>query len=438
MKCLSSLLLLFLIGFTNIELYAQELKDLYKFKSIQFENIKGMEITITNLEHEKSTFYNEIPDTIWIKKVKNPRLNKHYKLIHIYKGVELQNGLGYYTPNYAILERTFLVEDIKYNETETDIENPSNIRFNIFTCKLKDTTTGEVIYMKIQKTDFKISLRFKARDISLYNNIVSKKFVLINSTVGNPIEVKDCYYDFRYLWTNRSIEIETTKGNIIYQSQFNSYITPEAYEQLQQEKERKKIEEQWKQIEKEAQQGSYKMNILSVKKPNSNKFTKGELVKTDDGMVYTDNHISLIIIPQDDRFFFSINNKSQGNIEIEWDKIIYINENNHSSRVIHSGIKYADKNSPQVPSLVAPKTSITDVIIPVDNIYLSSVSYEWRISSLLRNGKTNGSYDGKNVKINLPIKINGVSYEYSIIYNLVWEWKNPNTREKWLEHINAK
>ena len=141
MKCLSTLLLLFLIVLTNIELYAQDLKDLYKFKSIQFENIKGMEITITDLENEKRTFYKEIPDTVWIKKVKNPRLNKHYKLIHIYEGVELPNGLGYFTPADAILGRTFLVEDISYNEMEPDIETPSNIRFNIYTCKLKDTTT---------------------------------------------------------------------------------------------------------------------------------------------------------------------------------------------------------------------------------------------------------------------------------------------------------
>ena len=437
MKCLSTLLLLFLIGLTNIELYAQDLKDLYKFKSIQFENLKGMEITITDLENEKSTFYNEIPDTVWIKKVKNPRLNKHYKLIHIYEGIEFQNGLGYYTPANAILGRTFFVDDITYNEMEPDVENPSNTRFNILTCKLKDTTTGEIILMKIQKTDLSTSLKFMARDIALCNNIIGKKYVLTQSKTGIPIEIKDCYYDFSHLWTARHLEIETVDGNIIYQIQFGGYITLEAYEQLRQENERKRIEESWKQIEKEAQQGSYKMYISSVRKPKSSKFTKGELVKTDDGMAYTDNQILLIIIPQDDRFFFSINNRSQGNIEIEWDKIIYINENNHSSRVIHSGIKYTDRNSPQVPSLVAPKTSISDAIIPTDNIYLNS-SYEWRISSLLRNGKVKGSYDGQNVKINLPIKIDGISYEYSIIYDLVWEWKNPTARDKWLKHISEK
>ncbi len=438
MKCLSALLLLFLIVLTNIELCAQDLKDLYKFKSIQFENIKGMEITITDLENEKRTFYKEIPDTIWIKKVKNPRLNKHYKLIHIYEGVEFPNGLGYFTPADAILGRTFLVEDISYNEMEPDIETPSNIRFNIYTCKLKDTTTGEIILMKTKKTDLNTSLEFKARDIALCNNIIGKKYVLTQSTTGTPIEIKDCYYDFSYLWIARDLVIETVDGNTIYQIQFRDYITPEAYEQLRQENERKRTEEKWKLIEKNAKQGHYKMLISSVKKPNSSKFTKGELVKTDDGIVYTDNHISLIIIPQDDRFFFSINNKSQSNIEIDWDRIIYINENNHSSRVIHSGIKYADKNSPQVPSLVAPKTSITDAIIPADNIYLSTVSYEWRILSLLKNGKTNGSYNGQNVKINLPIKINGVSYEYLIEYDITWQWDNPETRKIWLEHINTK
>lgn len=232
--------------------------------------------------------------------------------------------------------------------------------------------------------------------------------------------------------------LETVHGYTIFKTQHEAYITPEAYEQLRKEKERKREEERWKQIEKNAKQGHYNMLISSIKKPNSNKFSKGEIVKTDDGMVYTDNYISLIIIPQDDRFFFNIKNKSQSNIEIDWDRIIYINENNHSSRVIHSGIQYANRNSPQIPSLIAPKTSITDVIIPADNIYLSSVKYEWRILPLLRDSKANGSYDGKNVKIYIPIKINGVSYEYAIIYDLIWQWENLEARRIWLEHINTK
>lgn len=413
---------------------AQDLKD-YR-KSIRFKDIKGMEITITTLKNEKKMFYNENPDTIWIKKVKNPRLNKHYKVAHIYKGVLSENGLDYYTPAETIIGRTFLVEDISYNAKEADAEIPSNFRYDIITCKLKDLSTGEIIIMKIKDVDSDNSLRFIAKDRSVYNSLAGKKYV--NSYTEEFIEIKDCFYNFKYLWLDSDIEIKTTDGNTIYPTYFDSYITPEAYEQLQKETERKKIEAQWKQIEKEAMQGSYKMHISSVQKPKSSKFAKGELVNTDKSMVYTDNYTSLIVMPQDDNFFFSLNNKSQSNIEIDWDRIIYIDENNHSGRVIHSGIKYTERNSPQTPSLVAPTTSITDVIIPVNNIYLSTVSYEWRISSLINNANIKGSHDGKNIKIILPIKIDGASYEYSITYNLVWEWKNPTTREKWLKHINEK
>jgi hypothetical protein len=435
MKYLLTLVTLLFIGFSSIELYAQGPNYLSGLKPIQFDDIKGMEITITDLKDENRTFYYEVPDTLWIKESKEPRLNKHYKIIHIYKGIESENGLGYYTPADAIIGRTFLVEDITYSKNEPDIEIPSNSRSNIFTCRLKDTTTGEIIYMKIEDKNLNSSLKFKARDITLCNDIIGKKYVRKLSTTGTPVEIKDCFYNFNSLWSEKTIELKTMGGTIIYQNQLEAYTTIEVYKLKQ---ERIQQEKKWKQIEEMANDGNYKICVSSVQKPSSNKFSKGELVKTDDGIVYTDNHISLIITPQDDRFLFSINNKSQSNIEIDWDRIIYINENNHSSRVIHSGIKYADKNSPQVPSLVAPKTSITDAIIPADNIYLSSVSYEWRILSLLKNGKTNGSYDGRNVKINLPIKINGVSYEYVIVYDLIWKWKNPEARKIWLEHINAK
>ena len=146
MKRLSFLLMLISTTLTHIGINAQELKDYRKYA--KFADIKGMEITITALKNEEKMFYAEKPDTIWIKKVKKPRLDKHYKIVHIYKGVKSDNGLDYHTPADAILGRCFWVEDIIYNKKEADVEIPSNFRYDIYTCKLNDKITGEIIYMK--------------------------------------------------------------------------------------------------------------------------------------------------------------------------------------------------------------------------------------------------------------------------------------------------
>ena len=83
MKYLLTLVTLLFIGFSSIELYAQGPNYLSGLKPIQFDDIKGMEITITDLKDENRTFYYEVPDTLWIKESKKPLLNKHYKIIYI-------------------------------------------------------------------------------------------------------------------------------------------------------------------------------------------------------------------------------------------------------------------------------------------------------------------------------------------------------------------
>jgi hypothetical protein len=65
---------------------------------------------------------------------------------------------------------------------------------------------------------------------------------------------------------------------------------------------------------------------------------------------------------------FTLQNNSGKTARIIWDETLFIKFGS-TGRVMHSGVKYADRNSPQPPSIIPASTRHEDVIIPTENIY---------------------------------------------------------------------
>jgi hypothetical protein len=71
---------------------------------------------------------------------------------------------------------------------------------------------------------------------------------------------------------------------------------------------------------------------------------------------------------------------------------------------------------------------INDVLIPVHRVYnggINDILHRCGIRSLFT--------EGTLVHIVLPIEMNGVSYEYTISYEIKWKWRYPEKRKLWLE-----
>ncbi|MBF0292099.1 MAG: hypothetical protein HQK86_08080 [Nitrospinae bacterium] len=64
----------------------------------------------------------------------------------------------------------------------------------------------------------------------------------------------------------------------------------------------------------------------------------------------------------------NIESKQDEAIVINWDESAYINPKGLSRRIIHGGIKLINKEKTQAPTVIPPKSRITDVIIPADNL----------------------------------------------------------------------
>jgi len=110
---------------------------------------------------------------------------------------------------------------------------------------------------------------------------------------------------------------------------------------------------------------NYNFDLTKVEK-------NGEVEKLDSvyssSCIYEDTLIKIKWIISHNKLNFNLVNRSSSTLSINWDKIIFVDSKGTSHRVIHSGIKFNEKEKPQVPSNIIRKSTTNDILIPSDNI----------------------------------------------------------------------
>ena len=144
---------------------------------------------------------------------------------------------------------------------------------------------------------------------------------------------------------------------------------------------------------------------------------------------FTDSLISIKFEIRKKEIGFNIKNKSNRAIKINWDEIVYISPSGAAHRVIHSGIRYIDRNKPQAPSVIPPNANFSDIIVPSDNIYYLEVPRTgivdldlkfsklegWRVADLIYPGQ---DLKGKTFKVYMPLEIDGEKKNYTFTFKI--------------------
>ena len=91
-------------------------------------------------------------------------------------------------------------------------------------------------------------------------------------------------------------------------------------------------------------------------------------------MNFSDSLIVIGFFISDKAINFELKNISNEPIKIIWDEATIV-QFGEAKKVMHSGIKYIDKNNPQTATVVPSGATITDLVIPTENIYYLSGQY---------------------------------------------------------------
>lgn len=198
----------------------------------------------------------------------------------------------------------------------------------------------------------------------------------------------------------------------------------------------------------------YNIELKQVERPVAAKERYGKQKVTrveDEGMTkysFEDEMVRIIWLPADSQLSFILTNKTDHSIKIVWDAAAFVDQDGMSQRVMHAGVKYADRNNSQPPTVVIRKGTVTDLIVPSDNIYYSAIYNRWEQDSLLPDVKAPdaeelrlkaGKSIGKTIQVLLPLQIEDIVNEYIFIFEVQsveaklnqekyikeWRWQTP-------------
>jgi hypothetical protein len=157
---------------------------------------------------------------------------------------------------------------------------------------------------------------------------------------------------------------------------------------------------------------------------------EGYEYKMEDGM------IKILWLPSPAVLEFLLENKTDSSIKIIWNDAAYVCEKGDSHRVIHSGVKYSQRNRHQLHSDIGQKSTLKDYIYPADYMSYTDDNWverpwwsgRWEGRPLLPNSQKGGdpqefldsakSYIGKTIQVLLPIRIEDVTYDYTFTFKV--------------------
>lgn len=178
---------------------------------------------------------------------------------------------------------------------------------------------------------------------------------------------------------------------------------------------------------------NYDVALSTVESPANAKAQFGDtkVVSFQEGATskyrYEDDYIDIIWYVGLKEFNFTLKNKSNHTIKLNWDDISYVDYKGSVGRVMHSGVKYIDRNNSQPASTIPRGASITDVLIPTDNIYYVSGKYGgWNEKFLIPCSYSSkedfaagaNAYVGSTMKILMPIMIENVQNDYTFEFTV--------------------
>jgi hypothetical protein len=125
-----------------------------------------------------------------------------------------------------------------------------------------------------------------------------------------------------------------------------------------------------------------------------------------DALRYRDDSITVSFMVSDQSFQMRLENLTSGNIKILWERSQYTNVSMQSYQLMHSGVRFQERNNPIPDQIVRPHVSIQEAVFPITNVFFVPQKKTYDIHPLFSlYSDAAADLKGKTFSIFIPIEI---------------------------------
>jgi hypothetical protein len=136
-------------------------------------------------------------------------------------------------------------------------------------------------------------------------------------------------------------------------------------------------------------------------------------------LFFEDQSIKIIFSLSEKQIGMILQNKMHSPIKVDWNNISYVDIAGLAHGVMHTGVRYIERDRPQVPTIIPPAAMIDDAIIPSDHIsYTPGSGGGWSSRPLFPALTESDLYLGKSFSVFMPLELDGVVKNYLFSFRI--------------------
>jgi hypothetical protein len=145
-----------------------------------------------------------------------------------------------------------------------------------------------------------------------------------------------------------------------------------------------------------------------------------------DSLQYQDNSIAISIYIVNESCQIRLENLTSNDIKIVWERSQYIDQHMQPHRLMHSGIRFQDRNNPIPDQIVHAHVSIQEAVFPVDHVIFISQKKSYDIEPLFPLDRDEAAQlKGRAISLFIPIEVNRAIIPYNFKIEIVDAVKEP-------------
>jgi hypothetical protein len=136
-----------------------------------------------------------------------------------------------------------------------------------------------------------------------------------------------------------------------------------------------------------------------------------------DALQFRDATVAVSFSVGDQSFQMRFENLTVSNVKILWDRAEYTDANRQTHRLMHSGIRFQDRNNPLPDQAVPPRAAVQEAVIPVSKVFFSQPKKAYDIQPLFPlDSEAAAGLKGKAINLFIPVEINRqiIPYNFKI------------------------
>ncbi len=133
-----------------------------------------------------------------------------------------------------------------------------------------------------------------------------------------------------------------------------------------------------------------------------------------DTLQFRDSTVAVSFAVSDKSFQFRFENLTAHPVKILWERAEYTDVNMQGHRLMHSGIRFQDRNVPIPDQIVPSHAVVQETVIPVSKVYIDQKKKTYDIQPLfVRDNSAAAGLKGQMINLFIPVEVNRAIIPYN-------------------------